>query len=114
MKLIVKMYQGPTTFTNQILSEVLVVHPQMVEVEKRILKLSGPSTLTMMMNRQLAAVSYRLIRANLENRGNSTLTVSKLSSTKNHKASSLELAKVFHRRVHLLVKEGLHSSFVKL
>ena len=114
MKLIVKMYQGPIIYTNQTLSEVLAVHPQMVEVERRILKLSGLSTLIMMTNRQLAAVSYRLIRVNLENRGNLTLTVSKLSSTKNHKASSLELAKVFLRRVHHLAKEGLHNSFEKL
>ena len=114
MKLIVRMYQGPIIYTNQTLSEVLAVHLQMVEVERRILKLSGLSTLIMMTNRQLAVVSYRLIRVNLEIRDNSTLTVSKLNSTKNHKASSLELAKVFLRRVHLLVKEGLPSSFVKL
>lgn len=55
MKLIVKMCQGLITYTNQILSEVLAVHLQMVEVEKQILKLSELSTLTMMMNRQLAA-----------------------------------------------------------
>ena len=108
------MCQGLITYTNQILSEVLVVHLQMVEVEKQILKLLELSTLTMMMNRQLVAASYRLIRVNLEIQGSSTLTVSMLNSTKNHKVSSLELAKVFLRHGHLLVKEGLHSSFEKL
>ena len=107
------MCQGLITYTNQILSEVLVVHLQMVEVEKQILKLSELSTLTMMTNKQLAVASYRLIRVNLEIRGSSTLTVLMLNSTKNHKVSSLELARVFLRHGHLLVKEGLHSSFEK-
>ena len=114
MKLKVKMCQGLITYTNQILSEVLAVHLQMVEVEKQILKLSELSTLTMMTNKQLAVASYRLIRVNLEIRGSSTLTVLMLNSTKNHKVSSLELAKVFLRHEHLLFKEGLHSSFAKL
>ena len=108
------MCQGLITYTNQILSEVLAVRLQMVEVEKQILKLSELSTLTMMTNKQLAVASYRLIRVNLEIRDSSTLTVLMLNSTKNHKVSSLELAKVFLRHEHLLFKEGLHSSFAKL